>query len=125
MIIYIFSWRLSRVLTGQIVRRSGLLVALPIVMLLSAVMSWWSFKAYPTNLFGDGDEDTMELEPEDAIFITFAFSIDNLPGVRFWTVFSCLFHVLLLTWLFRVLQLFQFQSARKCSRCSKYAQHIP
>ena len=37
----------------------------------------------------------MELEPEDAIFITFAFSIDNLPGVRFSTVFSCLFHVLL------------------------------
>mmetsp|Transcript_82210 Transcript_82210/g.129945 ORF Transcript_82210/g.129945 Transcript_82210/m.129945 type:complete len:220 (+) Transcript_82210:84-743(+) len=37
--------------------QSGLLVALPIVMLLSAVMSWWSFKAYPTNLFGDGDEE--------------------------------------------------------------------
>eukprot|EP00435_Cladocopium_sp_Y103_P046118 s1542_g13.t1 len=36
--------------------QSGLLLALPIVMLLSAVMSWWSFKAYPSNLFGDGDE---------------------------------------------------------------------
>ena len=37
--------------------QSGLLLALPLVMLLSAVMSWWSFKAYPTNLFGDGDEE--------------------------------------------------------------------
>ena len=37
--------------------RSALLLAMPIIMLLSAVMSWWSFKAYPTNLFGDGDED--------------------------------------------------------------------
>lgn len=92
---------------GQIVRRSGLLVALPIVMLLSAVMSWWSFKAYPSNLFGDGDEDTMELsEREDAIFISFpfrSFSIDNLPGVQF---SIDVFSMFCSTWLFPLLQLF-------------------
>ena len=100
----VFLWRLWRVLTGQIVRRSGLLVALPIVMLLSAVMSWWSFKAYPSNLFGDGDEDTMELlEREDAIFISFPFSIDNLPGVQF---SIDVFSMFCSTWLFPLLQLF-------------------
>mmetsp|Transcript_95506 Transcript_95506/g.116965 ORF Transcript_95506/g.116965 Transcript_95506/m.116965 type:complete len:221 (+) Transcript_95506:70-732(+) len=43
--------------------QSGLLLALPIVMLLSAILSWWSFKAYPTNLFGDGDEEEPLYQP--------------------------------------------------------------
>ena len=38
--------------------RSALLLALPIVMVIGAVMSWWSFKAYPNTLFGEADEDT-------------------------------------------------------------------
>lgn len=46
---------------SQAALRSGLLLALPVVMLLSAVLSWWSFKAYPSNLFGEGDEDIDEL----------------------------------------------------------------
>eukprot|EP00437_Effrenium_voratum_P013738 CAMPEP_0181448414 /NCGR_PEP_ID=MMETSP1110-20121109/27128_1 /TAXON_ID=174948 /ORGANISM="Symbiodinium sp., Strain CCMP421" /LENGTH=247 /DNA_ID=CAMNT_0023572563 /DNA_START=91 /DNA_END=832 /DNA_ORIENTATION=+ len=37
--------------------QSGLLVALPIVMLLSALLSWWSFRAYPNSLFSDFDEE--------------------------------------------------------------------
>lgn len=35
--------------------RSALLLAMPVVMLLSAVMSWWSFKAFPSNLFVDDE----------------------------------------------------------------------
>ena len=31
-------------------------MALPIVMLLSALLSWWSFRAYPNSLFSDFDE---------------------------------------------------------------------
>mmetsp|Transcript_124428 Transcript_124428/g.175572 ORF Transcript_124428/g.175572 Transcript_124428/m.175572 type:complete len:222 (+) Transcript_124428:91-756(+) len=37
--------------------QSGLLVALPVVMLLSALLSWWSFRAYPNSLFSDFDEE--------------------------------------------------------------------
>ena len=36
--------------------RSALLVALPVVMLLSALLSWWSFRAYPNSLFSEFDE---------------------------------------------------------------------
>mmetsp|Transcript_101134 Transcript_101134/g.241063 ORF Transcript_101134/g.241063 Transcript_101134/m.241063 type:complete len:218 (+) Transcript_101134:87-740(+) len=37
--------------------QSALLLALPIVMVIGAVMSWWSFKAYPNTLFGEADEE--------------------------------------------------------------------
>lgn len=65
--------------------RSGLLLALPLVMLLSAVMSWWSFKAYPTNLFGDGDEDPAL---EVAILLSLSVAVCFTPCILAWAFWS-------------------------------------
>jgi len=37
--------------------QSVAMILLPVIMLLGAILSWYSFKAFPTPLFGDFDEE--------------------------------------------------------------------